>query len=173
MARARRLMTILLISVLVGLLAFVTGWLIGRTGIGSVVEPSSLAEAERAFSERMRDVALVGVFTVDGGEPKAPEPERYEIDSVEKVGDDLWQFNARMNCCGVDGAIPVVVPMRWVGDTPVILMTDTHLPQLGTFTVRLFFYRDRYSGTWQNGPVGGQMWGRIEARPEGPEPDAS
>jgi len=44
----------------------------------------------------------------------------------------------------------------------VIMMTDTSLPGLGTFTVRVFFYGDRYSGTWQHGAYGGIMSGRIE-----------
>jgi hypothetical protein len=57
--------------------------------------------------------------------------------------------------------IPVVVPMRWTADTPMIMMTDTSLPGLGTFTVRLFFYGDRYAGTWQHGAAGGQTSGRI------------
>ena len=86
----------------------------------------------------------------------------YDISSVEKVGTDLWRFNANMHCCGVSGAIPVVVPMRWNGDTPMIMMTETSLPGLGTFTVRLFFYGDRYAGTWQHGNTGGHMAGRIE-----------
>jgi hypothetical protein len=67
-----------------------------------------------------------------------------------------------MQCCGISGAIPVVVPMKWNGDTPMIMMTDTSLPGLGTFTVRLFFYGDYYAGTWQHGAVGGHMSGRIE-----------
>jgi hypothetical protein len=70
-----------------------------------------------------------------------------------------------MDCCGVAGAgIPIVVPMRFVGDTPVIMMTDTSLPGIGTFTVRVFFYGDRYAGTWQHGAVGGHMAGIIETR---------
>jgi hypothetical protein len=109
----------------------------------------------------MRDVTMVGSFTIAGRDDVAPRPDRYGISSVEKVGDDLWRFNARMQCCGVD-TIPVVVPMRWNGDTPMILMTDTSLPGLGTFTVRLFFYGDRYAGTWQHGDTGGHMSGRIE-----------
>jgi hypothetical protein len=58
--------------------------------------------------------------------------------------------------------------MHFVGDTPVIMMTDTDLPGIGTFTVRLFFYRDRYAGTWQHGAVGGQLSGRIEKTPAAP-----
>jgi hypothetical protein len=147
----------------VALLVFAGGWLTGRLGLGSVVDPASLSDTERQFAERMTNVSLVGTFTVAGRENRTPSPDRYDIFSVDKVGDDLWRFNARMDCCGVNGAtLPIVVPMRFVGDTPMIMMTDTSLPGIGTFTVRLFFYGDRYSGTWQHGKVGGLMTGRIE-----------
>jgi hypothetical protein len=142
------------------------GWLAGRLGLGSTIDASTLPAAERAFAERMRDVALVGTFTIAGQEGRAPQVDRYEISSVEKVGENTWRFNARMDCCGAAGqaGIPIVVPMHFVGDTPVITMTDTTLPGIGTFTVRLFFYGDRYAGTWQHGDVGGLMSGRIEKR---------
>jgi hypothetical protein len=163
MTRVRRALGMALGVVLL-LAIFAGGWLAGRLGIGSVVDPASLTDLERQFTERMRDVTMVGSFTVAGREDRTPRPDRYEISSVEKVGDDLWRFNARMDCCGMggSGAIPIVVPMRWVGDTPVIMMTDTSLPGIGTFTVRVFFYGDRYAGTWQHGRVGGHMSGRIE-----------
>ncbi len=163
MALVRRIVSIAAV-VLFALLLVGGGWLIGRLGIGSVVDPASLNDSERQFMERMRDVSLVGSFTVAGREDRTPRPDRYDISSVEKVGDDLWRFNAKMDCCGVSGAIPVVVPMRWSGDTPMIMMTDTALPGLGTFTVRLFFSNDRYAGTWQHGERGGHMSGRIEKR---------
>jgi hypothetical protein len=141
------------------------GWIAGRLGIGRVVEPSSMTEAERQFVERMRDVNLVGTFTIFGREGRTPSPDRYEIYGVEKIGDDLWRFNAKMDCCGVNGAtLPIAVPMRFVGDTPMIMMTETSLPGIGTFTVRLFFYEDHYTGTWQHGKVGGLMSGTIEKR---------
>jgi hypothetical protein len=95
------------------------GWLVGRLGIGSVVNPASLSEVERQFTERMRDVTMVGSFTVAGREDPTTRSDRYDIVSVEKVGDNLWRFNARMQCCGVNGA-SVVVPMQWNGDTPMI-----------------------------------------------------
>jgi hypothetical protein len=161
MTLVRRVLGTGLIVLLV-LAIFAGGWLVGRLGIGSVVKPASLSELERQFTERMRDVTLVGSFTVAGRDKGAPRADRYDIASVEKVGDNLWRFNASMDCCGVTGAIPIVVPMQFNGDTPMIMMTDTSLPGLGTFTVRVFFYGDRYAGTWQHGPVGGHMSGRIE-----------
>jgi hypothetical protein len=159
MATVRRALGIALIVVL-ALAIFAGGWLTGRLGIGSVVDPASLTEAERQFAQRMRGATLVGFFTTDGREERIPQADRYEIASVEKVGDDLWRFNAQ--CCGVASAVPFVVPMRFNGDTPVIMMTETSLPGMGTFTARVFFYGDRYAGTWQHGKVGGHMWGRIE-----------
>jgi len=165
MTTARRVLSLVLVVVAM-LVLFAGGWLVGRLGIGSVVDPASLNEAERQFSERMKNVALVGTFSVAGREGRPANPDGYEIASVEKVGTDLWRFNAKMDCCGLggSGAIPIVVPMRFVGDTPMIMMTDTSLPGIGTFTARVFFYGDRYAGTWQHGRVGGHMSGRIEKR---------
>src|SRR5262245_12174846 len=164
MVRAFKFVALLVVLLVI----FGSGWLAGRLGYGSVVDPASLPEVERQFAERMRGVSLVGTFTIAGREPGAAEPDRYDISSVEKVGDDQWRFNAKMDCCGVNGAtVPIVVPMRFIGDTPVIMMTDTSLPGIGTFTVRVFFYGDRYSGTWQHGNVGGHMSGRIEPQGAG------
>jgi hypothetical protein len=56
----------------------------------------------------------------------------------------------------------MTLPIAWAGDTPMISMTDLAIPGLGTFTCRVFFYGDRYAGTWQHGKVGGHMWGMIE-----------
>jgi hypothetical protein len=157
----RRLLWFGLIAVLL-LVAFAGGWISGRLGIGPTVDPASLTDLERQFADRMSNSSLVGSFTIAGSENRQPRADRYDISSVEKIGDNLWRFNARMRHDSFDVTLPVAVPLRWIGDTPVIMMTDTTIPGLGTFTVRLFFYGDRYSGSWQHGSVGGHMYGRIE-----------
>jgi hypothetical protein len=142
-------------------LAFAGGWLSGRSGLGMSVPESSLDDRERAFAGRMRNVVLDGAFTMDGRETP-PRPDRYEVASVEKVGDHLWRFNARMVHEGADVTLPFVVPLQWIGDTPVVMLTDYSIPSLGTFTARVFFYGDRYAGTWQHGDgVGGHLYGTI------------
>lgn len=152
------------VAVVVLPLVFVGGWISGRAGLGdSPVDPVSLTDLERLFIEQMRNVTLVGSFTVDGADARPPSEDRYQIESVEKVDDDLWRFRAVVGDRG--GAIPIVVPLRWVGDTPILMMTDASLPGMGTFTVRLLFYGDRYAGTWQHGETGGLMSGRIEGAP--------
>lgn len=156
MKRVLKLVGFLLLLALV----FGAGWVVAKVGIGSAVPIASLTDLERQFTEQMTDTALVGFFTVAGREDRPLRPDRYDISSVQKVGDDRWQFNAKIGETGV--SLPVTVPMQWLGDTPMITMTDYSIPSLGTFSARVVFYRDRYFGTWQHGDVGGHMFGKIE-----------
>ena len=158
---SRRAIVVSLAGIVLMVFAFAGGWLSARTGMGTTVPVRSLEARERAFVDSMRGAVLDGVFTVDGqrGEPR---PDRYEIASVEKVGDDLWRFNVRMVHGTTDVTLPVVVPMQWVGETPIVTLTDYSIPTLGTFTARVFFYSGRYAGTWQHGnEIGGVLYGRI------------
>lgn len=165
MSRTKRLLWATALALLL-LATFAIGWIVGRTGIGSVVDPASLTDLERQFADRMSGSVLAGSFTVDGrtdrdGRPASPD--RYDLSKVEKVGDDLWRFSVRMRHSDVDVTLPITVPMRWVGETPVVMLTDYSIPSLGTFTARVFFYDGRYAGTWQHGQqIGGHLFGRIE-----------
>jgi hypothetical protein len=52
--------------------------------------------------------------------------------------------------------------MKWIDDTPVVALTNYTIPTLGSFTARVFFYDDRYAGTWQHGKeIGGHLYGKI------------
>ena len=141
--------------------AFGLGWLVATTGVGQAVPLESLTEIERDFTERMQNVVLVGNFTL-AGRGGGGNPERYEISRVAKVGEDRWRFDVRMQYGSVDATLPLVVPIVWAGDTPMVSITDFEIPTLGTFTARVFFYEDRYAGSWQHGEYGGLMYGHIE-----------
>ena len=145
------------------------GWAVGRLGLFSTVPTASLTDLERQFSERMQSASLVGYFTVAGRSKREPDEDRYDISSVDKVADDRWRFNVRMRHGSFDVTMPIVVPVKWVDDTPVVMLTDWDIPTLGTFTCRVIFHGDRYAGTWQHGAVGGLMYGRIEKQPQ-PQP---
>ena len=153
------------IGAVVGLMAlmFAVGWLVAMTGAGQGVDPASLNDLEREFTERMQGVVLVGHFTIEGLEDQGGNLERYEIARVAKVGDGRWRFNARLRYGGIDVTLPVTVPLVWAGDTPMVSITDFTIPTLGTFTARVFFYEDRYAGSWQHGEYGGLMYGRIKS----------
>jgi hypothetical protein len=155
-------------GLVVGVIVFGGGWVVGRSGLWTQVERASLAPSEEAFVEQLSGSTLHGTFTIDGRDGPG-RAERYDISRVSKVEEGLWRFDARVRYGSFDTTAPVTVPMRWVGDTPVITMTEYELPGIGTFSVRLFFHGDRYSGVWQHGKVGGHMFGRIE-KTASPEP---
>ena len=156
--------SLLKFGVVVVLLAvmFAAGWLVAKSGVGQAVDPTSLTDLERDFAERMQNVALVGHFTIDGREDMGGRPERYELASVTKVGENEWRFDARITYGSTDVTLPVTVPIVWAGDTPMISITDFEIPTLGTFDTRLIFHDDRYAGSWQHGEFGGLMYGTIE-----------
>jgi hypothetical protein len=133
------------------------------------------SKLEAEFAKKMTGAKLVGAFTVDGKNGKAPKTERYELGDVKKLNGDKWLFTAKMKYGKKDVkiAIPLTLTIKWAGDTPVITMTDFGIPGLGTFTARVLFYGDRYVGTWQHGKVGGHMFGKIEPAKKTPKPNAA
>jgi len=142
------------------LLAGGVGFMMAKLGVGSRIETVNLPEVERRFAERMENVSMVGSFTIAGRDDQTPREDHYDIASVEKVGDDQWRFNATIGENGV--TLPIVVTMKFVGDTPIITITDFSIPAMGTFSARVLFYGDRYAGTWEHGGRGGgHMFGRI------------
>ncbi len=120
-------------------------------------------ELRAAFTKKMKNIDLVGKFTIDGREDNAKE-ERYEIKSAKHVKGDNWLITARIKYGKTDLEVPVNIKVLWAGDTPVLTMTDAKIPLLGTFTTRVMIYGNRYAGTWQHGQVGGLMYGHIESR---------
>jgi hypothetical protein len=122
----------------------------------------ALTPLEKQFTERLTNAVLVGHSTTNNG---APKPDRYTILSVRKVKDDDWLFQARVQFGSKDVTIPMVIPVKWAGDTPVISVTDLGFPGLGYYTARVVISGDQYAGTWQSSganPHGGHLWGKIE-----------
>ena len=126
-------------------------------------EPALDREAlEKAFAEKLTGATLVGSYTIDGQDLANLKTDRYELKRVDKIQDDTWHFHARIKYGDIDSVLPIPLTILWAGDTPMISMTNTMVPGMGTFTVRLMFHGDRYAGTWQHDETGGLMFGKIE-----------
>jgi hypothetical protein len=125
----------------------------------------------KQFTEQLSNAKLIGRFTFFGKEDEKPKEEEYTIKSVKKLDDgDYWLFNARIKYGERDVTIPMPLEVKWAGDTPVITLSDTNIPGLGTFSARVVIYRDTYAGWWQHGKVGGHLFGRVEkVKEEGKE----
>ena len=122
------------------------------------------AALEREFQQRMSGAVLVGRFSDSARPDTAPKEDRYTIQRVSKIegAGDRWLFLCRIQFGKKDIAVPLTIPVRWAGDTPVISVTDMTIPGMGTYTARVMIYDDQYAGTWRGGTHGGHLWGRIE-----------
>ncbi len=122
------------------------------------------AAREEAFRALMSGAVLAGHFT-DSASSRPPQEERYAIGEVRKLRGDRWRLDTNIRYSGKDLTVPVVVEVRWAGDTPMIQLTDVAVPMLGKFTARVLVYGDRYAGTWAGADHGGHLFGKIEKAP--------
>ncbi len=131
---------------------------------------ASRAEHEKRFSDTLTGATLIGRWRlVKDGELGEERKEKYSISAATKVGGDLWLITARIQYAGKDVTVPVPVKVLWAGDTPIVTVTDAGIPGLGTYTARVMFNRDLYTGTWFGSGHGGLMSGSIvKTQPEKP-----
>ncbi|HJN88790.1 MAG TPA: hypothetical protein QGG93_00560 [Verrucomicrobiota bacterium] len=124
------------------------------------------AEARQArlfkkFETTLTNAVLTGQFTITGQEAP-PRTESYTIHSVRKMArGDLWVFTARIKYGKRDVTLPLPIPVKWAGDTPVISLDNLTFPGLGTFSAHVVIDGDKYAGTWTHGKASGHMFGTI------------
>jgi len=118
-------------------------------------------QLEQELAESLSGSVLTGRFTIDGKEENPPKEEKYTITEAKKLQGDLWLLTSRIQYGDHDVTVPLSIPIKWSGDTPVITLTNFTIPGMGTFSSRVLIYEGRYAGTWQHGEVGGCMFGRI------------
>lgn len=129
---------------------------------GGAAELPDRAKLEQDFAEKLTNVVLVGKFaevTPDG--LSEGRTERYTIKSVRKIKGDVWMFEARVQYGERDVTVPMPLEVVWAGDTPVVTLENTAIPGLGTYSARVLFYRELYSGTWVAPNHYGVLSGRI------------
>lgn len=149
------------IALLAGMLAL-TSFAKPQATVALTTQADRFAKLEKSLT----GVALVGHSTTTGAEDTKLEtklePERYELKSVKHVGDDQWLIEARIRYGEHDVTLPLTLPIRWAGDTPVITVDNLGFPGLGTYTARVMIYADHYAGFWSGGDHGGHLFGVIE-----------
>jgi hypothetical protein len=140
--------------------------LIATGALAQTAPAPELTAAEKQFQESMADVTLVGYFT--SGDKAELKEDRYVIERVSKVGDDLWKFEARIQYNKREMKVAMPLPVKWAGDTPVISLTKFAVPGLGSYTARVVIYDGAYAGTWGDATHGGKMFGKIVKNPPAP-----
>ncbi len=125
------------------------------------ITPEQIERLEKMLS----GCTLVGHFTVNGAGDVEPRDERYELASVKHMKGNMWLVTARIKYGDHDVTLPLPLPIRWAGDTPVISLDAFAVPGMGAFSARVMFYEDHYMGYWfasGNKEHGGYMFGEIE-----------
>lgn len=123
----------------------------------------SQADLEKKFSQTMSNAVMAGSFNMNGSD-KPPAHDKYTLGSVTKKDGDTWIIVATIQYGAHNVSLPLEIPVKWAGDTPVISVTNIGFPGLGSYTARVLVYGDQYVGIWgtPDGSHGGQMWGKIE-----------
>jgi hypothetical protein len=125
-------------------------------------EDKAEAEREEAFTKLLSGATLVGHFTVTGEKmPGEPKEEKYTITKLSKFQGDIWLFQVRIQYGDHDVTLPLPLPVKWAGDTPMIYLDNVLVPGLGTFNSRVIFSEGKYAGTWSAKDHGGHLYGQI------------
>ncbi len=121
------------------------------------------AKLEAALAKMLSGATLEGSFTSTGagGDPTKLSRDKYTLGKVTKVSGDVWQIPARIQYGDKDITLPIVLPIRWAGDTPVVTVDDLPMPGFGTVSARVMFFEGHYAGYWKHGDHGGNMFGVI------------
>lgn len=129
----------------------------------SAGDPELIAKLEKYLS----GATLKGRYTVLGRDVP-PADEEYTIQSAKKLPEgDLWLLEARIKYGKWDLTVPLTLSIKWADKTPVITVEKLTIPAMGTFSARVLFNNEMYSGTWSHDEVKGQLFGQvIPAQPE-------
>jgi len=143
-----------------------SAWLFLAAGSLTAADPQKkeqgLKEKEERFQKMLSGATLIGRYTVIGKDGAQAKDDRYQLEKVSKVGGDIWLFTARIQYGDNDVRLPLPVPVKWSGDTPMIVLDDFPVPGFGKFSARVVFHDGKYAGTWGDANHGGHMFGRIE-----------
>ncbi|WP_425396407.1 hypothetical protein [Aeoliella sp.] len=156
-------------TVLLLLLVFATGD--ARAQETAEAEEVTINEQEAKLSEMLTGATLHGFFTVtrDGDDDTPPRlrGERYDLVEVRKVDNKgNWLFKARIRYGDHDVTLPMTLPVKWAGDTPVVVVDNIGFPGLGTYSARVLFHAGHYAGHWNGADHGGNLFGTIEKNEE-------
>lgn len=126
------------------------------------------AELEAKLSKMLSGATLEGSYTLSGPGADGAKlaREKYTLGEVKKLAGDVWQFPTRIQYGGKDVTVPIMLPIRWAGDTPLVVVDEVTLPGLGTFSARVLFFDGHYAGYWKHGDHSGNLFGEIRAAGE-------
>jgi len=124
--------------------------------------PANPQEAEAKFKALLANATMSGRWCmVKDGHLGEDKEDSYVIASVQKLEGDSWVINAHIKYGDHDFVAPIPVKVKWAGDTPILMVDKFAVPGGGTYSARVMFYENTYSGTWTAGTHGGLLHGTV------------
>ena len=118
---------------------------------------------EAKFKTMLTKATLSGRWcSIEEGRLGPEKKDRYTINSVTKVGKDVWLINARVQYSGKDMTVPIPVQVKWAGDTAVVVVDKFAVPgSSNVYSARVLFHNNTYAGNWSGDDYGGMLYGVI------------
>ena len=127
----------------------------------------SQEELEANFKATLTKATFKGRWCMIKDGQLGPEKEdKYSIQSITKIGGDMWLINARIQYGKNDFVAPIPIQVKWAGDTPVITLDKVGVAGSGEYSARVLIYDKTYAGTWSGGDHGGFLNGVITVEKE-------
>ncbi len=140
----------------------------------SAQDSASTADLEKQFTTLLTNATLTGRWClVRDGELTPERDEKYSIVGVQKVEGDKWIVKAKLKYQQQEIVAPIPVRMQWAGGAAVMIVDDLTIPGGGTYSARVLFHGQTYSGTWSGGDRTGMLHGLVKSSAEGPAPAAN
>jgi len=117
---------------------------------------------DKAFAALLTGARLTGIFTLDNAPDAPPAKDSYTITKAEPLEDGMWRIESQIEYGTNKVSVPLFLPVKWAGDTPVITVDHVNVPGMGTYDARVLFHGTSYAGVWSGKDHGGGMTGRIE-----------
>lgn len=152
-----------LIWLIVVAVAFVSGAQEKETKPKAEKPKFTQEELEARFKATFTKATMSGRWcSIDEGRLGPERKDQYVINSVAKIGVDLWLMNARLQYGEKEIVAPVPVKVKWADDAAVIIVDDYATPGgNNTYSARVMIHGNTYAGTWKGGDRGGLMSGVI------------
>lgn len=134
----------------------------------SAEKPKMTQEAlEADFKATLTKATFKGRWcSTKEGQLGAEKEDKYTIQSITKIGGEIWLISARIQYGKNDFVAPIPVQVQWAGDTPVIVLDKVGVAGSGEFSARVLVYEHKYAGTWSGGDHGGLLNGVITSEKE-------
>src|SRR5262245_24994639 len=127
------------------------------------LQKPAAADAERGFKGLLKNAYLSSRWATlkDGELGEEKTGDKYNIVGVTKGSGENWTVSAKMKYREQEIVMPIPVQVKFAGDTAIMIVDKLAIPGGGTYSARLLFYEETYSGTWSGGRGGGMLYGVI------------